>query len=444
MRTLAQKLRSPDTLSRAWRTVLENGRKSKSQSTRADVAEFARHADKHLRTITRQLRAGTFRFRPATGVLGIKKSGALRPIVIAPIPSRIVQRAILDILQQIPTIKSKLNRRHNFGGVEDVGVPDAVKEAYVAAKAHRDFVRTDIRDFFVNIPRKIAVRAITAHTGQDEFDELLSAASETELENLSKVDRHRELFPLQGLGVAQGCCLSPLLANLLLEEFDERLNTRGVRCIRYIDDFIIFALSRRNVRAALSGAQSILGTYGLTCYDPAWDSKAETGQCEGGFEFLGCDIRPGRVRPARKSQKHLMHRLRELFDDALRYTRDPRKAVQAKMTYADVLVAAQRTVQGWGNTYSFCSDMSLFASMDENISQLVISFERRYRQAVIAAGVRDARDLLGVARLVHCHRDEEFVRLVGIDHALLEPSIRAGAMRTVLHPRDTVPECHAA
>jgi RNA-directed DNA polymerase len=429
VRSLAQQVRSPDTLSRAWHTVLENGRQSRSASTRAAVADFARDADKHLRLLTRQLRDSTFRFSPASGVLATKANGSIRPIVIAPIDSRIVQRAILDVLQRIPAINARLQQRHNFGGIARVGVPDAIKAAYSASKSYRDFVRTDIRDFFVKIPRATAVRAITAHTGQADFDDLLRAATETELENLSSIDRHRELFPLEGLGVAQGCCLSPLLANLLLEEFDQRLNSRGIRCIRYIDDFIIFALSPRNLRGALDSAKNMLAAYGLSCYDPRWDTKAETGKCEGGFEFLGCQVRPGRIRPATKSQKRLMQRIREEFLEALRYAREPQKAIQAKMTYADALVGVQRIVQGWGNTYSFCSDSSLFGSLDVHISQTVASFDRRYRRSALTGGVTDPRDLLGIARLVHCQKDNPFVSGVQADDALISASVRPTVAR---------------
>jgi RNA-directed DNA polymerase len=430
MRPLAQQVRSPDTLSRAWRIVFENSRTSASYTTRAAVADFAPHADKHLRRIKRQLAAGVFRFAPAKGVLAVKKSGSLRPVVVAPIESRIVQRAILDVVQGIPEIREKLNRRRNFGGIAKVGVPDAVKEAYAAAKATRDFIRTDVKDFFVKIPREQAVCAITNHSRQDDFDDLLRRATETELENIAAISRHRELFPLEGIGVAQGCCLSPLLANLLLEEFDEQMNSRGIRCIRYIDDFILFALSRRKALAALDSAQWMLGQFGLTCYEPGVHGKAEIGKCDAGFEFLGCHIRLGRVRPGRRTQRELFKKVREQFDQSLRHVGQPDKAWEREVSFVDTLSRVNRMITGWANTYAFCSDDSLFASMDQEIGKAVTAFERRYRRAAAAAGVNDVRDLLGVGRIARAHKDVAFREFVQADDA--SPSARSDGARPSL------------
>jgi RNA-directed DNA polymerase len=150
---LYRKVCKPETLWRAWSVVLENGRTSRSARTRADIAEFAAEAPRHLQSIAWKLQRGKYQFEPAHGVAIPKKNKAdKRPVVMAPIPNRIVQRAILDVVQLIPTIKEKLKRGRNFGGIEGVGVPKAVKEAYLAARKAGYFIRTDIKSFFDNIP----------------------------------------------------------------------------------------------------------------------------------------------------------------------------------------------------------------------------------------------------------------------------------------------------
>src|SRR5262249_47538435 len=131
---------------RAWHVVQENGRRSKSARTRAEVADFAASAPKKIQRIAGQLRRGTFRFSPALGIAIAKKNkSAKRPVVLAPIESRIVQRAILDVIQGLPAIQNKLHAGRNFGGIEGQGVPEAVAEAFSAARQSGYYIRTDIK-----------------------------------------------------------------------------------------------------------------------------------------------------------------------------------------------------------------------------------------------------------------------------------------------------------
>jgi len=174
---------------------------------------------------------------------------------MAPIPNRIIQRAILDIIQTIPAIKQKLSSGRNFGGIAEAGVPKAIREAYIASRNSGHFIRTDIKSFFDKIPRETAVSKVTRETGDETFNEMVRLATTTELDNLVTLGRDGELFPLEDIGVAQGSALSPLLCNLLLEEFDQQMNGRQIVCIRYIDDFILFAPNKAKAFAAFAGAQ---------------------------------------------------------------------------------------------------------------------------------------------------------------------------------------------
>ena len=161
MGALYKKLAKPETIWRAWSVVHENGRTSKSARTRAEIESFSAEAPRQIQRIAWQLQRQKYRFEPAHGVAMQKKNKkAKRPVVMAPIPNRIVQRALLDVIQSIPAIKEKLLRGRNFGGIEGVGVPKAVEEAYIAARSSGYFIRTDIKAFFDNVPREKAIAKI--------------------------------------------------------------------------------------------------------------------------------------------------------------------------------------------------------------------------------------------------------------------------------------------
>ena len=200
-----KQLSKAETIWRAWYVVMNNGRTSRSAQTRADIAAFAADAPKHIQRIAWQLQRGKYVFAPGHGVAIPKKNKTdKRPIVMAPIANRIVQRAILDVVQSVPAIKEKLQSGRNFGGIEGTGVPKAVKEAYTAARSSRYFIRTDIKAFFDNVPRELAISKITSEILDAEFNALLKHATTTELSNLAQLGRDGELFPLEDIGVAQG------------------------------------------------------------------------------------------------------------------------------------------------------------------------------------------------------------------------------------------------
>lgn len=409
MGQLYKRLRKPETIWRAWAAVQENGRTSKSARTRAEIADFAASAPAHITRLIGQLTRGTFKFAPALGIPFKKKDKKTkRPVVLAPVPNRIVQRALLDVIQDIPEIQQKLSRSRNFGGIEGVGVPEAVVEAFKAARRSGYFIRTDIKSFFDNIPRERALKKIVAHTADPEFDEILIRATTTELSNLASLGRDQELFPLEDIGVAQGSALSPLLCNLLLEDVDAAMNGRGIEMIRYIDDLIIFAPTRARARAALRSMRRMLGELGLDCYDPTENAdKAEEGVTEGVIHFLGCEIWRDRVRPSKDSRDRLLGKADDVIFATLSAMAHPLKALQDRKTYIDALTSINNIVRGWGNTYSFCNDDRLMADVDDLVSAKLASFRGRFWRNLEGLSATDKRRLIGVFALLDCKRDKD-------------------------------------
>jgi retron-type reverse transcriptase len=108
---LLRKVWSHTSLERAWRVIEENARNSKSENVKKEVATFRAAASRNLRSLSARLSGGTFRFEAAKGVpipknrkLGKANRDDFRPIVVANIDSRIVQRSILDALLGVPSL----------------------------------------------------------------------------------------------------------------------------------------------------------------------------------------------------------------------------------------------------------------------------------------------------------------------------------------------------
>ena len=116
---------------------------SSSAVIRREIDVFAENATANINSLSSRLAGGTFIFKPARGVPipkssadGKKKSSKIRPIVIAPIENRIVQRALLETLLSLETLQVFAENPYSFGGIRkrgiaDTAVPGAIKAVLV-------------------------------------------------------------------------------------------------------------------------------------------------------------------------------------------------------------------------------------------------------------------------------------------------------------------------
>lgn len=249
----------------AWRVIRENARTSKSVDVRSEIEKFTEDAGHKLRSLNIRLHRRTFKFPKAKGIPIPKRdergraTGKFRPIVLAPVESRIVQRALLNTLVEVPRLEHFIHTPYSFGGLRrrkdevvsgkstttghrdnPAAVPAAIKSVLQEITNGSQFVASaDIRSFFTRISKSSAIEIIASAVDDPEFVEFLKLAISVELSNLAELREKAKAFPIEEIGVAQGNSLSPLLGNIVLASFDSEMNAGNCRCIRYIDDFII-------------------------------------------------------------------------------------------------------------------------------------------------------------------------------------------------------------
>ena len=125
-KSLLQKTSHIDRLHSAWRVVYQSGLKSSSIETRNLVKAFYVDAPAYLRKIRYALSRNKYKFSPAKGVLKKKGKRNFRPLVVATVSDRIVQRALLDTIYDSDLIQKKLATPFSFGGIKDGGVRKAI------------------------------------------------------------------------------------------------------------------------------------------------------------------------------------------------------------------------------------------------------------------------------------------------------------------------------
>jgi retron-type reverse transcriptase len=415
---LLKKVRARRNLESAWQVIQENGRTSKSRTVRAEIEKFREDVTGNIEVIYRQLQQGMFVFEPAKGLAlpkntpdGTKRS-AVRPIVLANVEARIVQRAILNVLTELPKLEPYIVNPNSFGGMRKSArrqlsaVPAAVSAVLDAIGEGARFVMcADISGFFTRISKSEVSALIEGATGDPEFMEFFQSAIRVELSNMAELREHANKFPIEDIGVAQGNSLSPLLGNILLHHFDGEMNAGDCHAKRYIDDFIVLGPTPAATAARMRHARRLLAAHGMELSDSKTSSQSLAVD-EEAFEFLGIEFSNGLIRPSSKAKRRLLANITEEFEKSqkafIACRRDGR--MDRSLSLIATLKRIDAMVRGWGKHYRFCNDEVLFARMDDGIDHLIREYVGGYRDARERAPAVSNRALLGVEQLSQMER----------------------------------------
>jgi RNA-directed DNA polymerase len=397
---------SQRTLYGAWRKVRSSAFFSSSDEIRQDAEEFESRLPDSLIEIQRSLSKQTFAFLQQTGVAQKKQGGKSRPLVLSPIPNRVVQRALLDALQRrVRFVRKVLETPTSYGGIPAKRVAMAISDARDAMRNGARFhIRSDIPAFFTKINKGRVQDLLRSHINCDATLKLLELAITTDLANIDDLRRQglEKIFPIGIEGVAQGSPLSPLLANIYLADFDATMNANGITCLRYIDDFLLLGESLSDVDRAFNRALKELGKIGLSAYDPRVDKvKASRGSTDKGFDFLGCNVSPGLVQPSEATRKRFKVKIGAEFDTAahaLRYNAEYKDG-NGKYSYSSALYRIDKIILGWGKAFTFCNGSQSMKSLDDFVSQRLMSLEAIKTTVLARADGEARRRVLGVRLL---------------------------------------------
>lgn len=422
--TIVRKL---DNLESSWRVIQSNGRSSKSENVRLELEEFAENPTKNLRSIQSKLGHNTFRFAPAKGV-PIPKSDArgrktekFRPIVLAPVENRIVQRAILNVLLDLPALQPYIKTPYSFGGIRSKrgegeeklerkesisAVPAAIQAVLDGIAAGGRFVAlADIKSFFTRISKDTVTKIVAEAAKEDAFVDLFRAAIDVELSNMAQLRGKAKDFPIEDIGVAQGNSLSPLLGNIILSDFDNAMNDGDCKCIRYIDDFIILAPSKRAATARLRKAIKLLSALGMEL-SPEKSSKGGF-SIDDGFDFLGINICRGAIRPGSKAQQKIISSIAAEATNSLKAMRglQHNNPMDRALSVTNTMKRIDGIIDGWGKHYWFCNDKQIFINIDKYVEQIIIEYLGEYKAIRSVVEPSKYRAMLGVSELCSMNRD---------------------------------------
>ena len=225
---------SRENMAMAWQQVKAN--RGAAGVDGMTIDEFPQFAREHWEEIREELRAGRFRPQAVRRVLIPKASGGERPLGIATVLDRVIQQAIAQVLS--PIFEPEFSES-SHGFRPGRSAHDAIRSVEQGYKeGYREAVDCDLKSFFDTVSHDYLVYRLGCKVKDKRLLALIGKFLRAGVQLPDgKLDATLE-------GVPQGSPLSPLLANILLDELDKELEQRGHRFARYADDFIILMRSR--------------------------------------------------------------------------------------------------------------------------------------------------------------------------------------------------------
>lgn len=302
----------------------------------------------------------------------------LRPLGIPAVRDRVAQEVVRRLLEPI---FEPMFHDCSYGFRPGRSCHMAIKQVL---SFHEDGERVtldaDIAGFFDNIPHKLIVDTVAEEVADGNILNLVKKF-------LAAGVMDNGVFTPTKIGTPQGGVVSPLLANIVLNKLDWRLENAGYRFVRYADDFVVVCKDRKQAEAALTLVEDVMTELGLSL-SPEKTKIASYGK---GYEFLGFRLssKSRKMRP--KSVEKFKAKIREL-------TR------RSHNLDARAIEKLNRVIRGTANYFAaeFSTCVKLFQQLDKWIRMRVrcMKFKRKWSTDRYRLKLRYFDKKLGLLRML--------------------------------------------
>jgi RNA-directed DNA polymerase len=320
------------------------------------VAEFGQQIPENIWELSDSLKSDTYRPQAIRRV-HIPKPGTneTRPLGIPTVRDRIVQAAIVNVLEPI---FERDFAEHSYGFRPGRGCKDALRRVGQLLRAgYVHVIDADLKAYFDSIPHDQLLAQLQLKISDGRVLSLVESFLTAGI-----LDDGAERIP--DSGAPQGAVLSPLLSNVYLDPLDHLVADSGFEMVRYADDFVVLCRTRDDADAALSVIQTWVANAGLTLHPTKTrivDSRVES------FAFLGFEFRGEKHWPRRKSIQKLKDTLRS----------------KTKRTSGEslkcVIVQVNQTLRGWFGYFKHSSYRNVFQDLDQWLRGRLRSILRKRR-----------------------------------------------------------------
>ncbi len=267
------------------------------------VNDLPDHLAREWETIRAQLLAGTYSPKPVRRQEIPKRGGGVRQLGIPTVLDRFIQQCLLQALQ--PQFDPTFSR-HSYGFRPGRRAHDAVCAAQRFIQQGRRWVAdVDLEKFFDRVNHDVLMGRLAKRIADKRVLRLIRRYLEAGIMANGVVTERYE-------GTPQGGPLSPLLANVLLDEVDKELENRGLAFARYADDLNVYTGSERAAKDAMVTLQRLFTRLRLRVNDSKSAAARARERKFLGFSFW---VAPGRVvrrRVAPQALNEMKDRVRQI------------------------------------------------------------------------------------------------------------------------------------
>ena len=363
MRKVMEAVVEASNLNRAYRRVKANRGAPGADGMNVDELGVWCRANKH--ELIDSLVEGRYRPQPIRGVQIPKPGGGVRQLGIPTVIDRLVQQALLQVLE--PILEPHFSD-HSYGFRPGRSAHQCLRQgqAYVA-EGRGVVVDIDLEKFFDRVNHDVLLARLARHVADERVLKLVRRFLEAGMfRHGLEVARHE--------GTPQGGPLSPLLANLLLTDLDRELQRRGHAFCRYADDCNIYVYSMRSGERVMASVQRFLETELRLKVNRAKSAVAAVAS----RKFLGYRITAqGRLEVAPQSVARLKAALRGL------------SARSRGVSLERMIEQINERCRGWGHYFGLAYYTAAFQRLDEWL-------RRRLR----CVKLKQCKRALGIARFL--------------------------------------------
>lgn len=265
-------------LKEAWKKVSSN--KGAGGVDKVTIEKYEENFDENIRDLLAELKGKTYKPSPVRRVYIPKRNGKMRPLGIPTIKDRIVQQALVMRLE--PFFEANVFHRDSCGFRPNRDAETALKKIlWNIETGHHHIYDFDIKGYFDNIPHKKLMKVLNKYIADGTVLDII-------WKSLKAGYMEDEIVYETPSGTMQGGVISPLIANIYLNELDWELEKESLRFVRYADDSIVMCRTAQELERAKTVVRRVLDELGL---EIAEDKSDDINFHDKDFDYLGFTFR---------------------------------------------------------------------------------------------------------------------------------------------------------
>lgn len=339
---LLEQILSQDNLNKAYKQVKKN--KGTHGVDGMEVENLLQHLKDNGEELRRSIMDGKYHPQPVRRVEIPKETGQKRQLGIPTVVDRVVQQAMQQVLTEI---YEPIFSETSYGFRRGRSAHDALKKCReYANEGYTYVVDMDLEKFFDSVSQSKMIEILSRTIKDGRVISLIHKY----LRAGAIVDKKYE-ETVEGL--AQGGNLSPLCSNVMLNELDKELERREIRFVRYADDLVLFAKTKRSANRILEHILPFIEKKLKLRVNKNKTSVSYIGR----IKFLGCGFYPSKsgmkFRVHEKSITRMKNRIREITSR--------RRGISYEVLKREL----KQYVVGWVNYFKLCDMKNLLKETDK-------------------------------------------------------------------------------